>query len=176
MSLFLVVPSPPEAESFYDVVSHSYGNQGGPVILCPDFGTSKAGVRIELEEIDSSLKEFLESHISELEHGLKALSCKGTEFSTKAELPRSIPGIGPVSVTMRFAKTPELVCMATTEAAAMTGLAPTSHDSGTMHGKRVISGGSISLRQAQVRKRDWPTPIVLPSSVSGCFYHPAGNT
>jgi transposase len=63
-----------------------------------------------------------------------------------AELLRSIPGIGPVSVAMLLAEMPELGRMTATEAAAMTGLAPMSHDSGAMRGKRIISGGRRSLR------------------------------
>ncbi|MFT8403999.1 MAG: transposase [Gluconobacter potus] len=45
---------------------------------------------------------------------------------------------------MLLAEMPELGRMTATEAAAMTGLAPMSHDSGAMRGKRVISGGRIS--------------------------------
>ncbi|WP_283092356.1 transposase [Gluconobacter sphaericus] len=68
------------------------------------------------------------------------------ELSAKAQLLRSIPGIGPVSVVMLLAEMPELGRMTATEAAAMTGLAPMAHDSGAMCGKRVISGGRRSLR------------------------------
>ncbi|WP_287674796.1 transposase [Acetobacter sp.] len=47
---------------------------------------------------------------------------------------------------MLLAEMPELGRMTATEAAAMVGLAPMAHDSGAMHGKRVISGGRRSLR------------------------------
>ncbi|MCP1237958.1 IS110 family transposase [Gluconobacter kondonii] len=68
--------------------------------------------------MDSSLKAFLESQISELEQRIEGV----------------------------IAEMPELGHMTATEAAAMTGLAPMSHDSGAMRGKRVISGGRRSLR------------------------------
>lgn len=47
---------------------------------------------------------------------------------------------------MLLAEMPEPGHMTATEATAMTGFAPMSHDSGVMRGKRVISGGRISLR------------------------------
>lgn len=106
----------------------------------------KQGVNAELEDMDSSLKAFLESQISELEQRIEEVIAQGKELSAKAELLRSIHGIGPVSVAMLLAEMPELGRMTALEAAAMTGLAPMSHDSGTMRGKRVISGGRRSLR------------------------------
>nr|WP_080578958.1 transposase [Gluconobacter thailandicus] len=66
-------------------------------------------------------------------------------LSAKAERLRSISGIGPVSVAMLLAEMSELGRMTATEAAAMTRLAPMSHDSGAMRGKRVISGGRRSF-------------------------------
>ncbi|MGC5749945.1 IS110 family transposase [Gluconobacter sp. NFX36] len=106
----------------------------------------KQGVSAELEDMDSSLKEFLESQISELEQRIESVIAEAEELSAKAELLRSIPGIGPVSVSMLLAEMPELGRMTATEAAAMAGLAPMAHDSGAMRGKRVISGGRRSLR------------------------------
>jgi transposase len=41
---------------------------------------------------------------------------------------------------------PELGRMTSGEAAAMTGLAPVPHDSGTMRGRRAIAGGRRALR------------------------------
>ena len=106
----------------------------------------KQGVSAELEDMDSSLKAFLESQISELEQRIESVIAEAEELSAKAELLRSIPGIGPVSVSMLLAEMPELGRMTATEAAAMAGLAPMAHDSGAMRGKRVISGGRRSLR------------------------------
>ncbi|WP_456306093.1 transposase [Gluconobacter kondonii] len=106
----------------------------------------KQGVSAELEDMDSSLKAFLESQISELEQRIESVIAEAEELSAKAELLRSIPGIGPVSVSMLLAEMPELGRMMATEAAAMAGLAPMAHDSGAMRGKRVISGGRRSLR------------------------------
>ncbi|WP_338118629.1 transposase [Paracoccus liaowanqingii] len=57
-----------------------------------------------------------------------------------------MPGIGPVSAAVLIAEMPELGRMTAGEAAAMLGLAPMPHDSGTMGGKRMIAGGRRTLR------------------------------
>ncbi|WP_249196208.1 transposase [Gluconobacter kondonii] len=90
-------------------------------------------------------KVFRESQIRELEQRIEIVIAEAEELSAKAQLLRSIPGIGPVSVVMLLAEMPELGRMTATEAAAMTGLAPMAHDSGAMCGKRVISGEGRSL-------------------------------
>ena len=59
---------------------------------------------------------------------------------------RSIPGIGPVASTMLIAEMPELGAMSGEQAAALAGLAPVAHDSGTLRGKRTIAGGRRALR------------------------------
>ncbi|WP_237954470.1 transposase [Acetobacter senegalensis] len=113
----------------------------------------KQDVSAESEDMDSSLKAFLENQISELEQRIEEVIAQGKEPSAKAELLPSILGIGPVSVAMLLAEMPELGRMTATEAAAMTGLAPMSHDSGAMRGKRVISGGQRSLRHVLISGR-----------------------
>lgn len=92
--------------------------------------------------MDSSLKAFLENEISEIEQRIEGVIAQGKELSAKAELLRSIFGIDPVSVAMLPAEMPELGRMTATEAAAMTELAPMSHDSRAMRGKRIISSGT----------------------------------
>ncbi|WP_228125614.1 transposase [Gluconobacter cadivus] len=106
----------------------------------------KQDISAELENMDSSLKALLENQISEFEHRIEGVIAQGKELSAKAELLRSTPDTGPVSVAMVLAEMPELGRMTATEAAAMTGLAPMAHDSGAMRGKRVIPRGRRSLR------------------------------
>jgi len=108
----------------------------------------KRGVSVKMEEMDCSLTASLESQISELEHRIEGVIAEAAELSTKADLLRSISGIAPVSVAMLLAEMPELGRMTAAEVAAMTGLAPTSHDSGAMCRKRVILGGRRSLLHA----------------------------
>jgi transposase len=59
---------------------------------------------------------------------------------------RSIPGIGPVASSMLGGEMPEIGTVPGEEAAALTGLAPVAHDSGTLRGKRAIAGGRRALR------------------------------
>lgn len=107
----------------------------------------KQGVAEELMEMDSALKTTLDDQIGEIEQRIENAIAHDDSLATKARLLRSIPGIGPVSAAMLIAEMPELGRMTAGEAAAMTGLAPVPHDSGTMRGKRRIVGGRRSLRQ-----------------------------
>lgn len=63
-----------------------------------------------------------------------------------AAILRSIPRIGPVASTMLIAEMPELGQITGEQTAALTGLAPIAHDSGTLRGKRAIGGGRRQLR------------------------------
>ena len=58
-----------------------------------------------------------------------------------------MPGIGPVATAILIAEMPELGRMTSGKAAAMTGLAPVAHDSGTLRGRQAIAGGRRSLRR-----------------------------
>lgn len=97
--------------------------------------------------MDSTLKAVLEDQIGEIEQRIENAIAHEDSLAAKARLLRSIPGIGPVSAAMLIAEMPELGRMTAGEAAAMTGLAPVPHDSGTMRGKRMIVGGRRSLRR-----------------------------
>ena len=59
---------------------------------------------------------------------------------------RSTPGIGPVASTTLIAGMPELGPITGEEAAALAGLAPVAHDSGTLRSKRAIAGGRRALK------------------------------
>ncbi|MFC3835760.1 transposase [Paracoccus rhizosphaerae] len=59
---------------------------------------------------------------------------------------RSIPGIGPVASGTPIAEMPEIGTITGEEAAALKGLAPVAHDSGTLRRKRATAGGRRALR------------------------------
>ncbi|WMT90445.1 transposase [Pelagibacterium sp. H642] len=89
---------------------------------------------------------MLDTQVCDIERRIESVIAQEENSATKAKLLQSIPGIGPVSAAMLIAeKMPELG-MTAGEAAAMTGLAPVSHDSGTMRGTRAIAGGRKALR------------------------------
>jgi len=91
---------------------------------------------------------MLDTQISDLEQRIESAVAQEKTSATRAELLRSIPGIGPVSAAMLIAEMSELGRMTAGEAAAMAGLAPVPHDSGAMRGRRAIAGGRRALRQA----------------------------
>jgi len=98
--------------------------------------------RATVEDSTASRPTAKSGHQSRIE----SVISQGDSSVTKAKLLRSIPGIGPVSAAMLIAEMPELGRMTAGEAAAMTGLAPVPHDSGTMRGRRAIAGGRRALR------------------------------
>ena len=97
--------------------------------------------------MDDDLRAMLETQIRELEQRITGILAQESTLAAKAELLRSIPGIGPVSVAMLLAEMPELGRMTAGEAASMTGLAPVPRGSGAMRGRRMIAGGRRALRQ-----------------------------
>lgn len=106
----------------------------------------KQRVSADVETMDDDLQEVLDTQIHDIERRIENAIAQVETLATKANLLRSIPGIGPVSAAMLIAELPELGRMTSGEAAAMTGLAPVPHDSGAMRGRRTIAGGRRSLR------------------------------
>lgn len=106
----------------------------------------KQDVAASVEGMDEDLKALLDTQIADLERRIESAIAQDDSSVTKAKLLRSIPGIGPVSAAMLIAEMPELGRMTAGEAAAMTGLAPVPHESGTMRGRRAIAGGRRALR------------------------------
>ena len=107
----------------------------------------KQGVAADVEGMDNDLKALLDSQVRDIERQIEAAIAQDDRSAAKAKLLLSVPGIGPASAALLIAEMPELGRMTAGESAAMTGLAPIPHDSGTMRGKRAIAGGRQSLRQ-----------------------------
>ena len=63
------------------------------------------------------------------------------DLGERFELLKSLPGIGPVTAAVLVVRMPELGAMERGKAAALLGVAPFDHDSGTLKGKRFVSGG-----------------------------------
>lgn len=106
----------------------------------------KLGTAVMFEDIDSELKQRFDTMIKELEDRITKAIASDNHLSETAIVLRSIPGIGPVASTMLIAEMPEIGTITGEEAAALTGLAPVAHDSGTLRGKRAIAGGRRALR------------------------------
>ncbi|MDO5623026.1 MAG: IS110 family transposase [Paracoccus sp. (in: a-proteobacteria)] len=106
----------------------------------------KLGTAAMFEDVDTELKQRIDSLIKELEERIAKAIASDDHLSEMATVLRSIPGIGPVASTMLLAEMPEIGTITGEEAAALTGLAPVAHDSGTLRGKRAIAGGRRNLR------------------------------
>lgn len=89
--------------------------------------------------------------IKELEDRITRAIASDDRLSATAGILRSIPGIGPVASTMLTAEMPEIGTITGQQAAALTGLAPIAHDSGTLRGKRAIAGGRRALRHVMLQ-------------------------
>ena len=106
----------------------------------------KLGTAVMFQEMDSELKQGIDSMIKKLEDRINRAIASDDHLSEMSIVLRSIPGIGPVASTMLIAEMPEIGTISGGEAAALTGLAPIAHDSGTLRGKRAIAGGRRALR------------------------------
>jgi transposase len=98
------------------------------------------------EDVGTELRGRLDILIKELEDRIARAVASDERLSETAIVLRSIPGIGPVASTMLIAEMPEIGTITGEQAAALTGLAPVAHDSGTLRGKRAIAGGRRALR------------------------------
>ena len=106
----------------------------------------KLGTAALFEDIDAELKARLDSLIKCLEERIAVTISNNNALAETVTILRSIPGIGPVASTTLIAEMPELGAITGEEAAALAGLAPVAHDSGTLRGKRAIAGGRRALR------------------------------
>src|SRR4029077_4558069 len=91
-----------------------------------------------LEQLDKQIRQ-LEEEIGELIH-------VDPYLTAKAALLKTVPGVGPVTVTHLLTELPELGQLNRQQVAALVGVAPFNRDSGKFHGRRAIWGGRANLR------------------------------
>lgn len=106
----------------------------------------KLGTAVMFQNLDTELKQRIDRLIKDLEDRITRAIGSDDHLSEMANILRSIPGIGPVSSTMLIAEMPEIGTITGEEAAALAGLAPVAHHSGTLRGKRAIAAGRRALR------------------------------
>lgn len=104
---------------------------------------------------EKRVKKSLTAHIAYLERELRVVDSDLGELVRRSPLWRerddllqSAPGVGPVLSRTMLAALPELGTLDRKAIAALVGVAPMNRDSGTMRGKRMISGGRASVRTA----------------------------
>ncbi|WP_264298894.1 transposase [Pseudooceanicola spongiae] len=106
----------------------------------------KPGAAEIFNSIDTEPTARLDRLIKELEDRIGAAISSDDLLAETAGVLRSILGIGPVVSTMLIAEMPETGTMTGEQAAALEGLTPVAHDSGTLCGKRTIAGDRRALR------------------------------
>ena len=107
----------------------------------------RAGQRRVIRAIERHLA-LLQSELSELDRDVDRAIRDSPAWQENAELLQSVPGIGPATLRTLIAELPELGQLTRRRIAALVGVAPISRDSGTMHGRRTISGGRPAVRTA----------------------------
>ncbi len=82
---------------------------------------------------------FLQGRLKQVADRLKELIAKDSEWTRKAELLNSVPGVGPVLISSLIAELPELGTMNRKQITSLVGVAPFNNDSGSRK-VDVISG------------------------------------
>lgn len=100
--------------------------------------------------IDShkSTINFIQSKIDALDSEINATIQNSPVWRTKDDLLKSVPGIGDKTSCSLLAQLPELGKLNRRQIAALVGVAPMNRDSGTLRGKRMITGGRKPVRNA----------------------------
>jgi transposase len=101
-----------------------------------------------LRQIDKVLR-VLDQQVEDLDRQIAKLIDRDDDWRGKADLLRSVPGVGPGTAAALLGGLPELGRLTSAEAAAVAGLAPFAADSGTsVRGRRHVRGGRREVRQA----------------------------
>jgi transposase len=90
--------------------------------------------------------KWLEKRLTEVDRDLQDALAASPLYQAKADLLRSVPGVGPVTALTLLATLPELGQLSRHQIAALVGVAPMNRDSGTRRGKRMVWGGRAPVR------------------------------
>lgn len=106
-------------------------------------------------QASSKMKKEIEEHIIWLKQRILLADTdmgdaikQSDVWQAKADLLRSIPGVGDVTVRTMLAELPELGQLNRREISALVGICPFNRDSGPQRGKRRIWGGRATVRAA----------------------------
>ena len=89
---------------------------------------------------------WLEKRLTDVDGDLQEAVEASPLYQAKADLLRSVPGVGQVTTLTLLATLPELGQLSRHQIAALVGVAPMNRDSGTMRGKRMVWGGRAPVR------------------------------
>lgn len=101
------------------------------------------------DSLAASLKrhlDFLTNEITGIDQQIARRIEADRDLAHRAELLRSIPGIGVIAASTFVAELPELGQVGKKQIAALVGVAPMNRDSGASRGEAHIKGGRLSVR------------------------------
>ena len=108
-----------------------------------------------LDRAPTRVQKRLRAHITWLITELTRLNAELDEtihqspiWRAQEDLLQSVPGVGPVMSRTLLADLPELGTLTRKQIAALVGVAPLNHDSGTLRGRRHVWGGRAPVRSA----------------------------
>lgn len=111
--------------------------------------------RNRLQTCARSVHAFIQEHITwlskqvdQLDQEIERLVHSTSQWSQKAAILESTPGVGRVTSAALLADLPELGTLNRQQIAALVGVAPFNKDSGPKRGRRRIFGGRASVRRA----------------------------
>jgi transposase len=100
----------------------------------------------ELRTLSRSLLSKIKNQIEMLDRRIGELIAQDQTLWEKAQKLTAISGVGVRTAALLLAQMPELGQLNRRQAAALAGLAPFNHDSGSIRAKRTIFGGRPALR------------------------------
>lgn len=113
------------------------------------------------ENIDKHI-EWLKKQLDDLDEDITKRVRESPVWREKDDLLQSVPGVGRVVSSTLLTSLPELGKLDRKSLAALVGVAPLNHDSGTMRGKRRIWGGRNDVRA-----------VLYMAAVVGARWNPA---
>ena len=100
----------------------------------------------EVRKAHRAIGKTLAAQVAHLEAAIAAKIDQTAQFTERAAIIESVPGLGPASAAGLIAFLPELGLVSDQAAAALVGVAPYDDDSGKNRGRRFIKGGRRKLR------------------------------
>jgi len=89
---------------------------------------------------------LLERQLKDIDNDLDGMIRACPAWQERAELLKSVPGVGDATARTLVAQLPELGQCSRQQIAALVGVAPLNRDSGTMRGRRTTWGGRAEVR------------------------------
>lgn len=97
------------------------------------------------EDIQAHL-DWLQARLNTTEQGLRAAVEASPAWQAKADLLNEVNGLGEITILTLIACLPELGQLDRKQIAALVGVAPLNHDSGTWRGRRGVWAGRAAVR------------------------------